>query len=414
MLWRSNPIPPSFGDQTIEVKAQQSLNGLIVTLLERVVQPKVDLQNRIGVLHVTEDPELADVIFKNPSLFVKNMALVAALGESRFNLNGERWVQFRDRTQPAYNKASKSHEIPKIDAIFCDVLDGVSLQSGSELEQALTRATLAVLCKALNIDLDLRRLLQVHPHIRTHTMLLQFFSWYGAQEPDVLMRRAEWLDQCFNEIILADPLSKDYVRRAIPVNSASECSSVITDLMQNLFAGTETTVATLSWAVKLLAQNAQLQDALRLEADAPLQSRNLTRSFLWETMRCFPPIPFVVRELSEDYSGHGRRFVKGDQVMISILGLHRHSDFWVNPHEFHAAREEFSDGQTNGIAFRPFVSGPRVCGGKRLAEIEMLAALPEILRRWRIVSVSSDLSHDYAIGLRPRNLNSVRLEALAR
>jgi cytochrome P450 len=184
--------------------------------------------------------------------------------------------------------------------------------------------------------------------------------------------------------------------------------------MQNLFAGTETTVATLSWAVKLLAQNAQLQDALRLEADAPLQSRNLTRSFLWETMRCFPPIPFVVRELSEDYSGHGRRFVKGDQVMISILGLHRHSDFWVNPHEFHAARGEFSDGQANGIAFRPFVSGPRVCGGKRLAEMEMLAALPEILRRWRIVPVSPDLSHDYAIALRPRNLNSVRLEALAR
>lgn len=412
----SNPDqgPPPFPDPSVEVKAQQGLNRLVLTLLQRVTQPSADRPDRIGVLHVIEDPDLADEAFKTPTLFQKNFALVAALGESRFNLNGDRWAEFRDRTQPAYNKASKPAEIPNIDALYRSALDAVSPQDGAALEPALMRAALAVFCKALNIVLDPDAVAQLFPHIRTHAKMLQFFSWYGAQQSDVLLRRAEWLDQRFNEIVLADPHTRDFVQQAITGKSLSEWSPAITDLMQNLFAGIETTVATLSWAVQLLGQNPDLQDALRREADAPFQSRTLTRGFLWETMRCFPPIPFVVRELSDDYSGHGRSFAKGEQVILSVLGLHRHPDYWANPNEFHAARGEFAEGQTPSVAFRPFLSGPRVCGGKRLAELEMLVALPEILRRWRIVSASPDVSYDYALALRPQSLTGVRLEALPR
>ena len=42
----------------------------------------------------------------------------------------------------------------------------------------------------------------------------------------------------------------------------------------------------------------------------------------------------------------------------------------------------------------------------------MLVALPEILRRWRIVSTSTEISYDYALALRPRSLKGVRLETL--
>jgi len=405
--------PPHFFDHAIEVKAQERLNGLVMTLLQRAVERKAAPQDRLGLLHVIEDPLLADAVFKTPAVFIKNYSLVGALGESRFSLNGDRWAQFRDRTQPNYNKASKPQEIPKIEAVYRNVFDSISPQNGTGLETALAHAALSLFCKALNIALDPDAVTQLYPHIRNHTMLLQFFSWYGAQEPDILQRRSEWLDGHFNDIVLADPESTNYVERAITVPSAREWSHAITDLMQNLFAGIETSVATLSWAMQLLGQNARLQDALRLESELPFLNRNLTRSFLWETMRCFPTTPFVVRELSEDYSGHGRSFAKGEQVIISIFGLHRNPDFWASPNKFHAARSEFADGQSNSIAFRPFLSGPRVCGGKRLAEIEMLVALPEILRRWRIISDSSDVSYDYALVMRPRSLNTVRLEALS-
>ena len=406
-----SPIP--FADPTIEIKAQQGLNRLVLTLLQRVAQPAAERADRIGVLHVIEDPALAEDVFKTPQVFQKNFGQVAALGQSRFNLNGERWAQFRDRTQPAYNKASKSQEIPNIAAIYCEAIAGVTASDGAALEPALVRAALLVFCKALNIVLDPDAMVQLFPHIRSQAKMLQFFSWYGAEQSDVLLQRVEWLDLRFNEIVLANAETRDFVQQAVSGQDLSEWSSAITDLLQNLFAGIETTVATLLWAVQLLGQNAQLQDALRNEADVPLPDRILTRGFLWETMRCFPPIPFVVRELSETYSGHGRRFAKGEQVIVSVMGLHRHPDFWSNPNEFHAARDEFAKGQPTSIAFRPFLSGPRVCGGKRLAELEMLLALPGILRKWRIVSTLPDVSYDYALALRPRSLAGVRLEALA-
>lgn len=402
---------PAFADPALEIKAQQGLNRLVMTLMQRVAQSRNTAPDRIGTLHVIEDPALIDEVLKSPAVFQKNFALVAALGESRFNLNGERWAQFRDRTQPAFNKASKPDEVPQIEDIYRTALDQTLASDGIAFETALVQGSLNVFCKALKIDLDADAITRLFPEIRTHAKVLQFFSWYGAQEPDVLLERAQWLEDRFIAVVQADPSTTAFIR-TVTGDQAEEWSPAVTDLMQNLFAGVETTVATLSWAVHLLGQNATLQAALRVEANLPARSRPLTRGFLWETMRCFPPIPFVVRQLSDDYTGHGRHFRKGEQVILSILGLHRHADHWGNPNEFHAGRAEFSDGKFVPMAFRPFLSGPRVCGGKRLAEMELLVALPLILRRWQITSIAPDIDYDYALALRPRDMGAVRLDVL--
>ncbi len=412
MTPKPEDTPPAFADPGIEDRAQQGLNRLVLGLMQRVVQPEAARPDRIGALHVIDDPVLAEHVFKSPAQFCKNFALVAALGESRFNLNGDRWAQFRDRTQPAYNKASKPQEFPDIEAIYSAALDRVPTADAPELERALVAASLGIFAKALGLSLDPAAIGRLFPHIRSHAKLLQYFSWYGSQEPDVLVQRAEWLDQRFTSVVMADPDTRAFIGRAIAGQPDNEASPAITDLMQNLFAGIETTVATLSWAVQLLGQNATLQDALRRETTANPKDRLLTRSFLWETMRCFPPIPFVVRELASDYSGHGRHFASGDQVIVSVLGLHRHPDHWDQPNRFQAARREFAADHPAPLAFRPFLSGPRVCGGKRLAELELLSALPQILRRWRIVSDSADVAYDYALALRPQTLASVRLQPL--
>lgn len=405
---------PAFADPGIEITAQQDLNRLVLTLMQRVVQKPADRPARIGALHVIDSADHADEVFRNPGLFQKNFALLAALGESRFNLNGDRWALFRDRTQPAYNKASKPEERPNVEAIYRNALDPVGEGDATALEPAFIAGALGVFAGALQIRPDLQAIRHLFPHIRTHAKMLQYFSWRGGQQAEVVARRAEWLEGRFNEIVLADPPTRDFIQQAIAGMPLDEWAPAITDLMQNLFAGIETTVATLSWAVQLVGQNADLQDALRREADEPMQNRRLTRGFLWETMRCFPPIPFVVRELTDDYAGHGRTFRKGDQVILSIVGLHRDPAHWTDPNRFHAARAEFAEGQPTSVAFRPFLSGPRVCGGRRLAEMEMLVALPEILRRWRIVSASADVSYDYALALRPRSLRGVQMIALGK
>lgn len=402
---------PRFSDPALEDRAQEGLNQLVLTLFQRAAQPEAGRPDRIGSLHVIDTPALADEAFRRPEQFQKNFALVAALGQSRFNLNAERWMAFRDRTQPGYNRASKPDEFPAIEAIYRDAVEQLPATDGAALEAALARGALAVFCRALGITPDPDAVLRLFPHIRTHAKMLQFFSWTGAQQPDVLAGRTLWLDRRFNEVVQADPNTTAFLWQAIGSRDDAEWSPAVTDLMQNLFAGIETTVATLSWAVRLLGQNAALQDALRAEADLPADCRPLTRGFLWETMRCFPPIPFVVRQISSDYTGHGRHFAGGDQVLLSILGLHRHPAHWTDPNEFHAARAEFAEGRPTPPAFRPFLSGPRVCGGKRLAEIELLAALPVILRHWTIPATDADIAYDYALALRPRGLDRLHLQA---
>lgn len=410
MLPKPEDAPPPFSDPAILARAQQGLNRLVLGLMQRVVQPEHLRPDRMGALHIIDDPALAEQVFKTPAQFRKNFAQVAALGESRFNLNGDRWAQFRDRTQPSYNKASKPQERPDIELTYSAALDRVATADAAELESALVSASLDVFSKALGILPDPAAIMTLFPHIRSHAMLLQHSSWFGAQEPDVLVQRGQWLDQRFADVVIKDPRTRDFIRQSIAGLPPSETASATTDLMQNLFAGSEAIVATLCWAVQLLGQNAALQDALR--AEATFADRPLTRSFLWETMRCFTPTPFVVRELTSDYTGHGRHFASGDQVVVSILGLHRHPDHWEQPNQFRAARREFAADQPTPIAFRPFLSGQRVCGGKRLAEMELLSALPQILRRWRIVAGSTDVSYDYALTLRPHTLDGIRLQAL--
>lgn len=402
---------PPFADPTLEARAQGKLNEVVLALLHRMTQPEGQRPAGLGKLQVIEDAPLADEVFKSPAVFEKNFALVAALGESRFNLNGERWAQFRDRTQPAYNKASKPGEMPDIAQIYREALDDAPISTGDGVETALTRAALAVVCKALGIAPDPEAIMQLFPFIRTHAKLLQFFSWYGTEQPDVLIARSKWLERRFTDIVTANPETAAFIADSAARGTDTDASSAISDLMQNLFAGVETTVATLGWAVWLLGRNQTLQDALYAEASALVRNRPLTRGFLWEAMRCFPPIPFVVRQLSSDYESHGRRFAKNDQVIVSILGLHRNPLHWDRPHGFHAARAEFAEGQPVPLAFRPFLSGPRVCGGKRLAELEMLSALPLIVQRWRITTAEADIRYDYALALRPAGLASVSLEA---
>lgn len=400
----------SFSDPQLEAQAQSGLNALVLALLERVGQAIEVRPRKLGTLHVIDDPVLADEAFKSPALFQKNFALIAALGQSRFNLNGERWIQFRDRTQPAYNKGSKPEAIPNIQDIFYHTLRSTTVDNAATLEDVLVRGSLSVFCSALGINLNHTDIVELFPQIRTHAKMLQFFSWYGSKETDVLTERAAWLNQRFTDIVLADPLTTAFIAQAIEGKTPTEFEPAVTDLMQNLFAAIETTVATLSWAVYLLGKNAFMQAALLDEADLPFKARTLTRGFLSETMRCFPPIPFVVRELSTSYHGHGKQYEKGDQVLISVIGLHRHADYWEQPNEFHAARKEFSADAAAPLAFRPFLSGPRVCGGKRLAEIEMMVALSLIVKRWRIQSTPDNIGYDYALALRPRSLEKVQLQ----
>ena len=126
-----------------------------------------------------------------------------------------------------------------------------------------------------------------------------------------------------------------------------------------------------------------------------------------ETMRYFPPIPFLTREVGADTALDGRTLHAGQLVMVSIIGVHQNRAFWSNPRVFDASRKEFMENSFDRRAFIPFLTGPRMCGGARLGRLEVKEAVLAVVRQFAFSRADDIIRFDYALALRPAQGSSV-------
>ncbi len=92
---------------------------------------------------------------------------------------------------------------------------------------------------------------------------------------------------------------------------------------------------------------------------------------------------------------------KGQSIIVSIVGLHHNALYWNEPDIFDCSRREFLDSSYNRQAFLPFLTGPRMCGGARLARLELLEGLRAFVRRFSVKREGDEIGLDYGIALRP-------------
>lgn len=88
--------------------------------------------------------------------------------------------------------------------------------------------------------------------------------------------------------------------------------------------------------------------------------------FFLETLRKYPPLPFLVRKCVRDYKLPNSNYTikKGQLLRIPLLGIHRDAEYYPDPEKFDP--ERFSDEQKSKrhpIVFMPFGEGPRICIG---------------------------------------------------
>ena len=79
---------------------------------------------------------------------------------------------------------------------------------------------------------------------------------------------------------------------------------------------------------------------------------------------------------------------------------------------FDSARTAFLDDSYDRQSFIPFLRGPRTCGGMKIAEIELAAALGAFIDRFRSINEDNALSIDYALVMRPRPTDALRIARL--
>jgi cytochrome P450 len=196
-------------------------------------------------------------------------------------------------------------------------------------------------------------------------------------------------------------------------------------LLTLIAAGHETTANGLCWAIWCLAGAPELQASLAQEVEEVVGSRliepdllprlSLTKAFLMETMRLFPPAPLLARRTVKPETLSGHDLPVGTTLFIPIYAIHRHERLWSDPHRFDLSR--FLDGQDRQIArtaYMPFGAGPKICIGASFAMTEMTVALATLLQSVRFRAVEGYVANPiHRITLRPKGGLSVWIDAAA-
>ena len=185
-------------------------------------------------------------------------------------------------------------------------------------------------------------------------------------------------------------------------------------------AGHETSASALSWALYLVAQDRDIQDRMHAETELAfgqeggLQPRHfkflkLTRDVFRETLRLYPPVSFVPRDITVPETMRDKKLKKGSAIFISLWLMQRHREIWKNPDTFDPDR--FSrDDEKEAIrsAYMPFSQGPRVCLGASFALQEAAIILSMIVHHYEIAPVEGHVPRPVA-RLTLRSENGIRL-----
>jgi cytochrome P450 len=187
--------------------------------------------------------------------------------------------------------------------------------------------------------------------------------------------------------------------RDSPTNALDEAITL-------LFAGQDTSAATLSWTLYLLSRHPQAQQRLAdelqqcssssssIDDNVDKKQQQQQRSMVYldavvkESMRLYPVAPFVVRQLGHDVTiPDGPLLPAGAMACIWIYSLHRNPDHWEEPDKFRPERwlsdttaaKSTTTTTTPSTIYIPFAAGPRNCVGQPLANVVVRTILARLV-----------------------------------
>jgi cytochrome P450 len=180
-----------------------------------------------------------------------------------------------------------------------------------------------------------------------------------------------------------------------------------------LFAGHDTSAATLAYALWELASHSEMQERLHQEVDEmfskepppdsddfmviPAYKKIMQLQYLdavvKETLRLHPPAA-IAREVIEDITlekegGQTYTIPEGASIYIIPYYTQRLEPYFENPDDFRPERFLNADGSISSNAMRnpsyyPFSIGPRNCVGQPLATMELKTVLVHLIHRFVI------------------------------
>jgi cytochrome P450 len=190
---------------------------------------------------------------------------------------------------------------------------------------------------------------------------------------------------------------------------------VLSESMQLLVAGHETSSNGLSWLLYLLSIHPEALTRVREEVDAVLGDAPLshadvynfpfTTQIIQEGLRLYPPFWMVDRmAVNEDRVGD-IIIPAGSMVIVYVYGAHHAKNRWENVEEFRPERfVKENEKLRTPFTYLPFGGGPRICIGNHYAMLQILMILSAMLRRYDFEIVAGQKIEERAmVILRPKN-----------
>ena len=168
---------------------------------------------------------------------------------------------------------------------------------------------------------------------------------------------------------------------------------VLSESMQLLVAGHETSSNGLSWLLYLLSSRPGCLEKIRQEFDSVLDEAPLTHAdvpklefttqVIQEGLRLYPPFWMIDRMAVADDRAGDIDIPRGSTVIVYVYGAHHAPRYWESPESFDPQRfTKGNDKLRTPFTYLPFGGGPRGCIGGNYAMLQILMILSALLRRY--------------------------------
>jgi cytochrome P450 len=171
---------------------------------------------------------------------------------------------------------------------------------------------------------------------------------------------------------------------------------ILSESMQLLVAGHETSSNALSWLLYLLSSRPDCLETVRQEfcsvlGEGPLSFGDVPKfgfatQVILEALRLYPPFWMVDRMAVGDDRVGDLAIPRGSTVIVFVHGTHHAQRYWPNPESFDPSRfTKANEMLHTPFTHLPFGAGPRGCIGGNYAMLQILMILSELLRRYDLL-----------------------------
>ncbi|EAK7318678.1 cytochrome P450 [Campylobacter jejuni] len=384
---------------------------------------------------------MVDEVKEFPKSVFLHELLSPLLGESIFTTNGEVWKKQRELLRPSFEMTRINKVFNLMSEAVADMMERFNKYPNHaiiEVDEAMTFITADVIFRTImSSKLDEEKGKKILNAFVTfqeqsvHTAMRRMFrfpKWLSYVLGDRKRAKAgDVIRQVLSDIIkprydMADNAEFEDILGSLllvvdaDTNKRFSFEEILDQVAMLFLAGHETTASSLTWTLYLLSLYPKDQEKAYEEIIQVLQGgaieishlrqfKYLTNIFK-ESLRLYPPVGFFAREAKKDTQVRDKLIKKGSGVVIAPWLIHRHEEFWTNPHGFNPSRFE---GEYKKDAYLPFGVGERICIGQGFAMQEAILILANILKTYKL-ELEEGFVPDVVGRLTVRSANGMRIK----